>query len=572
MSEKPDGNKEIDAKTDAPVDFIREFVREEVTAGKHGGKVITRFPPEPNGFLHIGHAKAICINFGIAKDFNGVTHLRFDDTNPVKEETKYVDAIKENIKWLGFDWGNRLHFASDYFGTLYEYAVKLINDGNAYVCELTPNQIREYRGTLTEPGKNSPYRERSIEENIELFKKMKNGEFPDGSKTLRAKIDMSSGNINMRDPIMYRVLHANHHRTGDDWCIYPMYDWAHGQSDSIEGITHSLCDISFEDHRPLYNWFIDKLEIHPPRQIEFARLNITYTMLSKRKLIQLVNGDYVNDWDDPRMPTLAGLKRKGYPPTAIVEFCNRIGVAKRPSMVDISLLEYYVRQELNKTAMRVMGVLNPLKVVIENYPENQVEEMDAINNPEDESAGKRKVPFSKVIYIEREDFMEDPPRKFFRLSPGREVRLRYAYFITCTDVIKDADGKILELRCTYDPETKGGSSPDGRKVKATMHWVSAEHALDAEIRLYEALFTKENLLDIEEGKDITDYINPDSLKILKNCKLEPSLKTAKSGDNFQFERQGYFCVDPDSLENKLVFNRTVTLRDTWKKIQKSNKK
>ncbi len=572
MSEKSDNKKEINSKTDSPVDFIREFVREEVTAGKHGGKVITRFPPEPNGFLHIGHAKAICINFGIAKDFNGVTHLRFDDTNPVKEETKYVDAIKENIKWLGFDWDDRLHFASDYFGTLYEYAIKLIKNSNAYVCDLNPEQIREYRGTLTEPGKNSPYRERSVEENLELFEQMKNGEFPDGSKTLRAKIDMASGNINMRDPIMYRVLHAHHHRTGDKWCIYPMYDWAHGQSDSIEGITHSLCDISFEDHRPLYNWFIEKLEIHPPRQIEFARLNITYTILSKRKLIQLVDGGFVNDWDDPRLPTLAGLKRKGYPPIAIVDFCDRIGVAKRPSMVDISLLEFHVRQELNKTAMRVMGVLNPLKVVIENYPEDSVEEMDAINNPEDESAGKRKVPFSKVIYIEREDFMEDPPRKFFRLSPGREVRLRYAYFITCTGVIKDADGNIIELRCTYDPETRGGSSPDGRKVKATMHWVSAQHAIDAEIRLYDALFTKENLLEIEEGKDFIDYVNRDSLKVVYNCKLEPSLKDAKPGDNFQFERQGYFCVDLDSSENKLVFNRTVTLRDAWKKIQKSTKK
>ncbi len=549
-------------------DFIREQVIKDLKEGRYN-HVHTRFPPEPNGYLHIGHAKAICVDFGVASEFDGKCNLRFDDTNPMKEEAKYADAIQRDIQWLGFDWEDRLFYASDYFETLYEYAVKLINDGKAYVDDLTPDQIREYRGTLTEPGKESPYRGRSIEENLELFEKMKNGEFPDGSKTLRAKIDMSSGNINMRDPVMYRILHAKHPRTGDKWCIYPMYDWAHGQSDSIEGITHSFCDLDFEDHRPLYNWFVEQLEIHHPRQIEFARLNISYTVLSKRRLIQLVDKGYVSGWDDPRMPTLSGLRRRGYTPESIKVFCDRIGVAKRESMVDFALLEHTLREDLNKRATRVMAVLKPLKVTIENYPDDKIENLEAENNPEDPSGGTRQVPFAKEIYIERDDFMEDPPRKFFRLSPGNEVRLKHAYFITCKDVIKDDKGEVIELICTYDPESRGGQSPDGRKVRGTLHWVSVKHAASAEVRWYNHLFTRENPMDVEEGKQFFDYVNPDSLEVLNNCMVEPSLLDAKPGEYYQFLRKGYFVVDSeDSTPDKLVFNRTVGLRDTWAKVQK----
>jgi len=549
-------------------DFIREQVVKDLKEGRYN-HVHTRFPPEPNGYLHIGHAKAICVDFGVADEFNGKCNLRFDDTNPMKEEAKYADAIQRDIQWLGFDWEDRLFYASDYFETLYEYAVKLINDGKAYVDDLTPDQIREYRGTLTEPGKESPYRGRSIEENLELFEKMKNGEFPDGSKTLRAKIDMSSGNINMRDPVMYRILHAKHPRTGDKWCIYPMYDWAHGQSDSIEGITHSFCDLDFEDHRPLYNWFVEQLEIHHPRQIEFARLNISYTVLSKRRLVQLVDKGYVSGWDDPRMPTLSGLRRRGYTPESIKVFCDRIGVAKRESMVDFALLEHTLREDLNKRATRVMAVLKPLKVTIENYPDDKIENLEAENNPEDPSGGTRQVPFAKEIYIERDDFMEDPPRKFFRLSPGNEVRLKHAYFITCKDVIKDEKGEVTELICTYDPESRGGQSPDGRKVRGTLHWVSVKHAASAEVRWYNHLFTRENPMDVEEGKQFFDYVNPDSLEVLNNCMVEPSLLDAKPGEYYQFLRKGYFVVDSeDSTPDKLVFNRTVGLRDTWAKVQK----
>ena len=549
--------------------FIREIIEDDLKTNKNSGVVHTRFPPEPNGYLHIGHAKAFCLSFGIAEDYNGVYNLRFDDTNPVKEETEYVESIQEDIKWMGFDWRENLFFASDYFEQLYEFALKLIKDGKAYVCDLSPDKIREYRGTLKEPGKNSPYRNRSIEENLELFEKMRNGEFENGKCVLRAKIDMSSPNINMRDPIMYRIIHTEHHRTGNKWCIYPSYDFTHGQSDSIEKITYSLCDLGFEDHRPLYNWFIENLDIFPSRQIEFARLNLTFTILSKRKLRLLVEENYVSGWDDPRMPTLSGLRRRGFTPTSIRNFLDRIGVAKADSTVDIALLEYFIREELNKTASRVMAVLNPLKVVITNYPDDTVEEMTAINNPEDESTGTRQVPFSKVLYIEKNDFMEDPPKKFFRLATGREVRLRYAYFIKCEKVIKDENDEIIELHCTYDPSTKGGSSPDGRKVKATLHWVSVEHSINAEVRLYDRLFTKEFPEDSEEGKDFKSNINPKSLEILKNCKLEPSLKSAKPGERFQFERLGYFCVDTkDSKDENLVFNRTVSLRDTWAKMQK----
>jgi len=551
--------------------FIREIIEDDLKTNKNNGVVHTRFPPEPNGYLHIGHAKAFCLSFGIAEDYNGVYNLRFDDTNPVKEETEYVDSIQEDIKWMGFDWKENLYFASDYFEQLYEFALKLIKDGKAYVCHLSPDKIREYRGTLKKPGKNSPYRDRSVEENLELFEKMKNGEFENGECVLRAKIDMSSPNINMRDPIMYRIIHAEHHRTGNKWCIYPSYDFTHGQSDSIEKITYSLCDLGFEDHRPLYNWFIENLGIFPSRQIEFARLNLTYTVLSKRKLRTLVEESYVSGWDDPRMPTLSGLRRRGFTPTSIRRFLDRIGVAKADSTVDIALLEYFIREELNRTAPRVMAVLDPLKVVITNYPEDQVEEMVAINNPEDESAGTRQVPFSKILFIEKNDFMEDPPKKFFRLAPGREVRLRYAYFIKCEKVIKNENDEIVELHCTYDPETKGGSSPDGRKVKATLHWVSAKHAIDAEVRLYDRLFTKEFPEENEEGKDFKSNINPKSLEVLTNCKLEPSLKTAKLGEKFQFERLGYFCVDTkDSKPEHPVFNRTVSLRDDWVRMQKKN--
>ncbi len=556
------------------LDFIRTIIAEDIKSGKNDGNVITRFPPEPNGYLHIGHAKAICLDFGVAEENGGFTHLRFDDTNPTKEETRFVDGMKEDIHWLGFDWGDRLHFASDYFDKLYDYAVLLINMGKAFVCDLTPEEIREYRGTLTEPGKDSPYRNRSVEENIDLFERMKAGEFENGTKTLRAKIDMSSGNVNMRDPVIYRIMHAEHHRTGDTWCIYPMYDFTHCLSDAIEEITHSLCDLDFEDHRPLYDWYLDELKTPKhPQQIEFARLNITYTVLSKRRLREVVENGTVEGWDDPRMPTLSGMRRRGYTPKAIRAFCDRIGVAKRDSMVDLALLEYYLREELNRTSNRVMAVLKPLKVVIENYPEDQVDELDCINNPEDESAGSRTVPFSKELYIERDDFMEDPPKKFFRLAPGREVRLRYAYFVTCKEVIKDDNGEIVELRCTYDPETKGGNAPDGRRVKATMHWVSAKHAIDTTVRLYDTLFNKENPMDDSDGIKFTEAINPNSIEILEGCKLEPSLENAEGGSQFQFERLGYFCVDPkDSKPGKPVFNRTVTLRDTWAKIQKQQGK
>lgn len=557
-------------KSSLPSNFIKDIIYEDLKEGRYN-KVHTRFPPEPNGYLHVGHAKAICINFGIAKEYNGPCNLRFDDTNPIKEEQEYIDSIEEDIRWLGFDWEDREYFASDYFEKLYDYAIKLIKKGKAYVCDLSADEIRETRGTLTEPGKNSPYRNRSIEENLDLFERMRAGEFPDGSRTLRAKIDMSSGNINMRDPVMYRILRATHPRTGDKWCIYPTYDFTHGQSDSVEGITHSLCSIEFEDHRPLYDWFLDELEIHHPRQIEFARLYLNYTILRKRKLIKLVDSGYVNGWDDPRMPTLSGLRRRGYTPESIRDFCERIGVAKSESVVDIAFLEHCLRDDLNKRAQRVMAVLRPLRVVIENYPEDKVEELDAINNPEDLSMGTRKIPFSRVLYIEQDDFREEPPKKFYRLSPGREVRLRYAYFIKCVNVIKDDKGNVVELRCTYDPETRGGDAPDGRKPKTTLHWVTTDHSIKAEVRLYDRLFTKENPEDVEEGKDFTSNINPNSLEILTPCFVEPTLKSAKPGERFQFERLGYFCVDPDSSDSKLLFNRTVSLRDTWARIQKAQK-
>ena len=554
------------------LDFLRTIVAEDMESNKWNGKVITRFPPEPNGYLHIGHAKAICIDFDIARENNGRCHLRFDDTNPCKEEDEYVNSIMDDVRWLGYDWGEHLYYASDYFDKMYEYAVQLIKAGKAYVCDLKPEEIREYRGTLTEPGKNSPYRDRPIEENLDLFERMKSGEFEDGKRVLRAKIDMSSPNVNMRDPVMYRILKVAHHRTGDKWCIYPMYDWAHGLEDSLEGVTHSFCTLEFEAHRPLYDWFLEQLDVHHSQQTEFARLNLTFTVLSKRRLIELVEGHYVTGWDDPRMPTICGLKRRGYTPESIHDFMSRISVAKADSMNEIEQLEHCLRVDLNKRAPRVMGVLDPLRVVIQNYPEGESEELDAVNNPEDESAGMRKVPFSRVLYIEREDFMEDPPRKFFRLSPGREVRLRYAYFITCKDVIKDDHGKIVELRCTYDPETRGGDSPDGRKVKATLHWVSEEHAIEAEVRLYEHLFTRENASDVEEGGDWKDNINIDSMTVLPTCYVEPSLTGSEAGDRIQFERKGYFCVDPDSTNEKLVFNRTVSLRDTWARIQKAKGK
>jgi len=551
-------------------DFIRESIRDDLKKGKNGGRVHTRFPPEPNGYLHMGHAKSICLNFGLADEFNGECNLRFDDTNPTKEESEYVESIKKDMSWLGFDWGDREYYASDYFGKLYEYAILLIRKGKAFICDLNADEIRQYRGTLKTPGKESPYRSRPVEENLKLFEEMKNGKYEDGSKVLRAKIDMSSPNLNMRDPIMYRVLHEVHHRTGSKWCIYPTYDWAHGQSDSIEDITHSICTLEFEDHRPLYNWFLEQLEIHHPRQIEFARLNLTYTIMSKRKLLELVKNKYVNSWDDPRMPTLSGIRRRGYTPEAIRNFCSEIGMAKAESTIDIAFLEHFVREDLNKKAPRVMGVLNPLKVVIDNYPEGRSEELDAINNPEDLSAGKRPVPFSKILYIEKEDFMEDPPKKFYRLAPGREVRLRYAYFIKCNDVIKDKDGNITELHCTYDPETKGGDAPDGRKVRATLHWVSAKHSIRAEVRLYDRLFLKENPFKTEGSGDYTDNINPDSLKVVTDCRLEPSLARAASGDVYQFERLGYFAVDPDTNKDNIVFNRTSTLRDQWARISKKN--
>jgi len=557
-------------ETKTPSNFIRDKIEEDIRNNKHQGRVHTRFPPEPNGYLHIGHAKAICIDFGTAKRYKGQCNLRFDDTNPLKEDVEYVDSIKEDIRWLGFDWENRLFYASDYFEQLYDYAVELIQKGKAFICELNAEDTRKYRGTLTEPGENSPYRDRTIEENLDLFKRMRAGEFKDGEKVLRAKIDMNSGNLNMRDPVIYRIMHTPHHRTNDKWCIYPMYDFTHGLSDSIEGITHSLCTLEFEDHRPLYDWFLDQLDVFHPQQIEFARLELSFTVLSKRKLLELVNEGHVEGWNDPRMPTLCGLRRRGYTSESIRNFIDRAGVSKRASMVSISDLEFSVRENLNKTAPRRMAVLNPLKVVIENYPENQSEELDAINNPEDESAGKRKVPFSRELYIEQDDFREDPPRKFFRLAPGREVRLRYAYFITCTDVIKDEQGNITELRCTYDPATKGGSAPDGRKVKATMHWVSAQHAFNAKVRLYDHLFAKPDPFDFKEGGDFKDNLNPNSLVMVKSAKLEPSLAEAKPGERYQFERLGYFCVDTvDSSEDSPLFNRTVTLRDSWAKIEKA---
>ncbi len=547
--------------------FIRDIVAQDVAAGKFGGRVVTRFPPEPNGYLHIGHAKAICLDFGIAAEFGGRCHLRFDDTNPTKEEAEYVEAIIEDVRWLGFDWGEHLYFASDYFEQLYEWAVELIKKGLAYVDDLSPDEIREYRGTLTEPGRESPYRNRPVEENLDLFARMRAGEFEEGTKTLRAKIDMASPNLNLRDPVMYRIRKTSHYRTGNTWCIYPTYDWAHGQSDSIEGITHSLCTLEYEDHRPLYDWFLDALGIHHPRQIEFARLNLSHTVLSKRKLIQLVNEGHVTGWDDPRMPTLAGMCRRGYTPEAIRDFCERIGVTKADNLVDIALLEHCVRDDLNRRAPRVMGVLRPLKVVIENYPEGQVEWMEAINNPEDPSMGTRRVPFSRELWIERDDFREVPPPKYYRLSPGSEVRLRYAYFIKCVGVVKDErTGEVLEVRCTYDPATRGGDAPDGRKVKSTIHWVSVPHALQAEVRLYDHLFLTPRP---DEDEDWKASLNPNSLERLTDCRIEPSVQGAPPGTRYQFERVGYFCVDPDSTPERLVFNRTVSLRDTWAKIEKA---
>ncbi len=550
-----------------PADFIRDIVAADVRAGT---RVQTRFPPEPNGYLHIGHAKSIHLNFGIAAQYGGLCNLRMDDTNPVKEEAEYSDAITEDVRWLGFDWGDRLYYASDYFVRLYEFALQLIREGKAYVCDLTPDQMRQYRGTLTEAGRESPWRNRSTDENIDLFERMRKGEFPDGSKTLRAKIDMASGNLNMRDPVMYRILRQRHHRTGDAWPIYPMYDYAHCLSDALEGITHSLCTLEFEDHRPLYDWFLDELATeHHPRQIEFARLNLSYTVLSKRRLLRLVKEGHVGSWDDPRMPTLRGLRRRGYTPEAIGAFCERIGIAKRDSVVDMALLEHFIREDLNRRAPRRMAVLRPLRVVLENYPEDREEHLDAVNNPEDPSMGTRKVPFSRVLYVEREDFREEPPRKFYRLSPGREVRLRYAYFITCREAVKDPDtGEIVELRCTYDPQTRGGDSPDGRRVRGTLHWVSARHAREAEVRLYDRLFTRENPEELGEGEDLPDLLNPSSLEVLSSCRLEPSLAEAGTGQRFQFERLGYFCLDPDSSSGRPVFNRTATLRDSWAKIEK----
>ena len=557
------------AEPAGPSDFVRAIVAEDRRAGAFEGRVHTRFSPEPNGYLHIGHAKAICLNFGIAAgNEGGLCNLRFDDTNPTTEEAEYVEAIIEDVRWLGWDWQDRLYYASDYFEQMYEYAVQLIEAGKAYVDDLSAEEIREHRGTLTEPGRDSPYRDRPTAESLDLFRRMRAGEFPDGARVLRAKIDMGAANLNLRDPVMYRIVHASHHRTGDEWCIYPTYDWAHGLEDSIERISHSICTLEFENHRPLYDWFLDELGVYHPRQIEFARLNLTYTVMSKRKLLKLVTGGHVSGWDDPRMPTVCGLRRLGYTPEAIRGFCGRIGVAKFDSTVDIALLAHCVREDLNRHSPRVMGVLRPLRVVIDNYPPGQVEQMEAVNNPEDPSAGTREVPFSRVLYIEREDFREDPPRKFFRLAPGREVRLRYAYFITCVDVVRDAAGEVVELHCTYDPATRGGDAPDGRKVKSTLHWVSADHALPAEVRLYDHLFSRENPDDVEQGRDFTANLNPESLVTLTDCRVEPSLAGAAPGSRFQFERQGYFCVDPDSSEDRLVFNRTVTLKDTWAKIQK----
>ena len=552
-----------------PSNFIRDIVLDDLKTAKYQGRVHTRFPPEPNGYLHIGHAKSICLNFGLAAEFGGQTNLRFDDTNPSKEETEYVDSIIDDVHWLGFDWEGRLFYASDYFGQLYQWAMQLIQAGKAFVCDLSADDVRKYRGTLTEPGKESPYRNRDAAENLDLFARMKAGEFPDGSRTLRAKIDMAAPNLNLRDPVMYRILHAEHHRTGNEWCIYPMYDFAHGQSDSMERITHSICTLEFEDHRPLYNWYVEQLGIYHPQQIEFDRLNLTYTLLSKRKLLTLVQDGHVRGWDDPRMPTLTGIRRRGYTPRALRNFCAGIGVSKTNGTIGLGLLEHFVREDLNKLALRVMAVLKPLKAVIDNYPEGHAEEMEAVNNPEDAGAGTRKVPFSKVLFIERDDFREDPPKQFFRLSPGREVRLRYGYFITCTSVVKDpASGEILEIHCSYDPATRGGNAPDGRKVKSTIHWVSAAHAISAEVRIYETLFTKEDPNQVEEGQDFTANLNPRSLEVITTGKLEPGLANVMPGALYQFERLGYFCVDLDSKPGKPVFNRTVALRDTWAKIEK----
>lgn len=560
----------MSAKDDIKKDFIREIIDEDLKTKKYDGRVHTRFPPEPNGYLHIGHAKSICLNFGIADDYKGKCNLRFDDTNPAKEEEEYVKSIIEDVKWLGFDWEDRLFYGSDYFDQMYEYAVDLIKKGKAYVDDLSAEEISDLRGTLTRPGVESFYRDRTVEENLELFEKMKAGEFADGERVLRAKIDMAHPNLNMRDPVMYRVLHAPHHNTGDKWCIYPMYDWAHGLEDSIENITHSICTLEFENHRPLYDWFLDELGVYHPQQIEFARLNLTYTIMSKRMLKELVDEKHVNGWDDPRLPTISGMRRRGYSPAAIRNFCKRIGVAKVNSMVDFDFLEHCIREDLNKTSPRFMGVLHPLKVVIENYPENKVEEFEAINNPEDSKAGTRKIPFSKDLFIEQGDFMEEPPNKFYRLAPGREVRFRYSYLVTCKEAIKKK-GEVVELRCTIDPETRGGYAPDGRKVKSTIHWVSADHAIDAEVRLYDRLFTVEDPAG-QKDADYKDLLNPDSLEVLKSCKVESSLKNLKPLDRFQFERLGYFCIDSDTTKNKIVINRTVGLRDIWAKLQQQMKK
>jgi glutaminyl-tRNA synthetase len=550
-----------------PSNFVRDQVIQDLETKKYNGQVQTRFPPEPNGYLHIGHAKSICLNFGLADEFGGKTNLRFDDTNPEKEEQEYVDSIMKDVRWLGFDWDG-LYYASDYFDQLYEWAIKLINEGKAYVDDLSAEEIRKHRGTLTEPGKDSPHRNRSVKQNLDLFERMRKGEFPDGTRVLRAKIDMASPNLNMRDPVMYRILHAEHNRTGDKWCIYPMYDYAHGQSDSIEHVTHSICTLEFEDHRPLYNWFIQQLGIFPSQQMEFDRLSLTYTLLSKRKLLTLVQEKRVNGWDDPRMPTLSGIRRRGYTPEAIRNFCAAIGVSKTNGTLELAMLEHFVREDLNKRVPRVMAVLRPLKVVIDNYPEGQVDEVDAVNNPEDESAGKRKVPFSKVLYIEQDDFREDPPKQYYRLSPGREVRLRYGYFITAKTVVKNDRGEVVEVHCTYDPATRGGNAPDGRKVKSTMHWVSAAHAIEAEVRIYDKLFTKEDPNQVEGGKEFTANLNPNSLEVIAQAKLEPSLGNAPIEGRYQFERLGYFCVDPDSRPGRLVFNRTVALKDAWARIEK----
>jgi len=554
-----------------PSNFLRDIILDDLKTNKFQGRVQTRFPPEPNGYLHIGHAKAICLDFGLADEFGGHTNLRFDDTNPSKEETEYVDSIQEDVKWLGFHWDG-LFYASDYFDQLYAWAVQLIKAGKAYVDDLSADEIREYRGTLTKPGKDSPHRNRSVEENLNLFERMWAGEFPDGSRVLRAKIDMASPNLNLRDPVMYRILHAEHHRTGNKWCIYPMYDYAHGQSDSIERVTHSMCTLEFEDHRPLYNWFIQQLGIFPSQQSEFDRLNLTYTLLSKRKLLQLVQEGRVSGWDDPRMPTLCGIRRRGYTPEAIRNFCGAIGVSKTTGVIELAMLEHFVREDLNKRAPRVMAVLRPLKVVIDNYPENLVEEMDAVNNPEDAGAGTRKVPFSRVLYIEQDDFREDPPKQYYRLSPGREVRLRYGYFITAKSVVKNDREEVVEVHCTYEPATRGGNAPDGRKVKSTIHWVSAAHAINAEVRIYDKLFTKEDPSQVEEGQEFTANLNPGSLEVIAQAKLEPSLANAAVESRYQFERLGYFCVDPDSRPGRIVFNRTVALKDTWAKVEKKTEK